>query len=171
MSVYKSVIGIHLEGPYVSEEDGPRGAHDKAYVRDPDWEEFAQWQEASGHRIRLVTLAPERKGAIHFIKMLKEAGVAVSIGHTCASLDVLEQAVAAGATLSTHLGNASHPVLPRHPNYIWNQLAEDRLWGTFIADGHHLSPAVLKAMLRAKRDQKAKVKGYEYSSHIGIDWQ
>ncbi|MDF2962258.1 MAG: N-acetylglucosamine-6-phosphate deacetylase [Paenibacillus sp.] len=151
--VNSSVIGIHLEGPYVSEEDGPRGAHDKKYVRDPDWDEFMEWQKASGYRIRLVTVAPERKGAIPFIRKLKEAGLAVSIGHTCAGLENIEQAVSAGAVLSTHLGNGAHTMLPRHPNYIWNQLAEDRLCGTFIADGHHLSPSVLKTMLRAKRDQ------------------
>ncbi|MED4600432.1 amidohydrolase family protein [Paenibacillus validus] len=177
-NVNKSVIGIHLEGPYVSGEDGPRGAHDKTFVRDPDWHEFAQWQEASGNRIRLVTVAPEREGAIPFIEKLKAAGIAVSIGHTCASLEQLEQAVAAGAALSTHLGNGAHPVLPRHPHYIWNQLAEDRLCATFIADGHHLSKAVLKAMLRAKRDQFILVsdcvkfggmKPGRYSSVIGAE--
>ncbi|OXM86727.1 N-acetylglucosamine-6-phosphate deacetylase [Paenibacillus rigui] len=151
--VCRSVVGIHLEGPYISGEDGPRGAHARTYVRDPNWEEFAQWQEASGNRIRLVTVAPERKGAIAFIRRLKEAGITVSLGHTCANADELAQAVAAGAALSTHLGNGAHTQLQRHPNYIWNQLGEDRLWATFIADGHHLSPPVLKAMLRAKRDQ------------------
>ncbi|AJY75160.1 N-acetylglucosamine-6-phosphate deacetylase [Paenibacillus beijingensis] len=152
-SINRAVIGIHLEGPYVSGEDGPRGAHDKDYVRDPDWNEFMEWQEASGHRIRLVTVAPEREGAISFIEKLTEAGIAVSIGHTCASREELDTAAAAGAACSTHLGNGAHPRLPRHPNYIWNQLADDRLWGTFIADGHHLSPDVLKAMLRAKRNK------------------
>jgi N-acetylglucosamine-6-phosphate deacetylase len=151
--VNRSVLGIHLEGPYISAEDGPRGAHDIAYVRDPDWQEFIEWQEASGNRIRLVTVAPERRGAISFIKKLKQAGVAVSIGHTNANPVEIELAVEAGATLSTHLGNAAHPFLPRHPNYIWDQLAEDRLCATFIADGHHLRAPVLKAMLRAKRDK------------------
>lgn len=151
--ISRSIAGIHLEGPYVSGEDGPRGAHDKAYVRDPDWSEFVQWQEASGHRIRMVTVAPERAGAIRFIEQLRDAGIAVSIGHTCASPERLDQAVAAGAALSTHLGNGAHPVLPRHPNYIWHQLAEDRLWGMFIADGHHVGATVLQSMLRAKRDR------------------
>lgn len=176
--VNRSVLGIHLEGPYVSGEDGPRGAHDKCFIRDPNWEEFALWQKASGNRIRMVTVAPERKGAISFIGKLKEAGIAVSIGHTCANEDDLDQAVAAGAVLSTHLGNGAHPILPRHPNYIWNQLADDRLTGMFIADGHHLSASVMKTMFRAKRDRFILVSDCvkfggmapgKYSSVIGAD--
>ncbi|UQZ83695.1 N-acetylglucosamine-6-phosphate deacetylase [Paenibacillus konkukensis] len=144
---------IHLEGPYLSEEDGPRGAHDKKHIRNPDWAEFAEWQAASGNRIRLVTIAPERDGAIPFISKLAESGIVVSLGHTKATTEQIEAAVQAGAVLSTHLGNGSHPMLPRHPNYIWDQLANDGLWATFIPDGHHLAPNVLKAMIRAKRDK------------------
>lgn len=172
------MAGIHLEGPSLSAEDGPRGAHDQAFIRDPDWDEFAAWQEASGRRIRLVTVAPEREGAIPFIRRLAESGVSVSIGHTNASTESIAAAVDAGAVMSTHLGNGAHPLLPRHPNYIWDQLAEDRLWGAFIADGHHLAPAVLKAMLRAKRDRFVLVSDCvklggmpagRYRSHIGAE--
>lgn len=147
------VPGIHLEGPYLSEEDGPRGAHDKEHIRNPDWAEFAQWQAASGNRIRLVTIAPERSDAIPFIRKLTESGIVVSLGHTKATTEQLEAAVKSGAALSTHLGNGAHPMLPRHPNYIWDQLANDGLWATFIPDGHHLAPNVLKSMLRAKREK------------------
>lgn len=148
-----AICGIHVEGPYLSEEDGPRGAHDRRYIRDPDPDEFFRWQEAAGGLIRLVTIAPERRGAPAFIRELAAAGVAVSIGHTAASADQLDAAAAAGATLSTHLGNGAHPVLPRHPNYIWEQLADDRLHAMLIADGHHLPASTLKAMLRAKRER------------------
>jgi N-acetylglucosamine-6-phosphate deacetylase len=142
--------GFHLEGPYLSAEDGPRGAHPRAHVRDPDWDEFRRWQDAAGGRIRMVTLAPERPGAIPFIEKLAVAGVVVAIGHTAATGPQIRAAVAAGARVSTHLGNGSHAVLPRHENYIWEQLANDDLWASVIADGHHLPPAVVKCLVRAK---------------------
>lgn len=147
------IAGIHMEGPYISSEDGPRGAHDLQHVRDPDWDEFMALQEASGNRICLVTLAPERPGAIDMISRLAGAGIKVCIGHTAAEHEHIEQAAEAGATISTHLGNGAHPLIRRHPNYIWSQLAEDRLYAGIIADGHHLHPSVLKVMVRVKRDK------------------
>lgn len=144
------IPGFHLEGPYLSGEDGPRGAHPRQHVRDPDWDEFRRWQDAAGGLIRMVTLAPERRGAIDFIGRLAEAGIVVALGHTAASGPQIRQAVEAGARTSTHLGNGSHALLPRHENYIWEQLAEDRLWMSVITDGHHLPPAMLKCLLRAK---------------------
>ncbi len=83
------------------------------------------------------------------------SGVIVALGHTAATGVRLRDAVAAGARLSTHLGNGSHAVLPRHDNYIWEQLANDDLWASFISDGHHLPPAVLRCMLRAKSPARA----------------
>lgn len=148
--VAHAVAGIHVEGPFISAEDGPRGVHDPAHVRDPDWSEFVRWQKAAGGRIRIVTLAPERAGGAEFIRMLSNAGVIAAIGHTAANEAQLAEAVAAGATMSTHLGNGAHAVLPRHPNYIWAQLADDRLWAGFIGDGFHLDKATLTVMLRAK---------------------
>ncbi|WP_214630824.1 N-acetylglucosamine-6-phosphate deacetylase [Paenibacillus agaridevorans] len=171
-----SIRGIHMEGPYISSEDGSRGAHPRFHTRDPDWEEFRRLQDAAEGRIRMVTLAPERAGAAAFIERLADSGVVVAIGHTAATAEQLNEAVRAGATLCTHLGNGSHPMLPRHPNYIWHQLADDRLWAAFIPDGHHLVPPVLKAMLRAKREKSILVSDTtqfggmppgEYSSLIG----
>ena len=152
-TVRNSAVGIHLEGPYISEHDGPRGAHNVKYVCNPDWDQFQRWQESSGGRITMVTLAPEREGAMSFIAKLAGQGIVVCLGHTMASTEQIEQAVQAGAASSTHLGNGAHPILARHPNYIWDQLAEDRLYGSFISDGHHLSFRTLKAMLRAKGDK------------------
>lgn len=142
--------GFHLEGPYLSVEDGPRGAHPRDQIRDPNWEEFCRWQDAAGGRIRMVTLAPERPGAIAFIEKLAAAGVVPAIGHTAASADQLHDAVRAGAKTSTHLGNGAHAVLPRHPNYLWEQLACDALWASIIPDGHHLPASVIKCIVRAK---------------------
>ncbi len=145
-----SILGIHLEGPYISSEDGPRGAHPLAYVRDPDWDEFRRLQDIADGMIRLVTLAPEKEGAIPFIEKLVSTGVVVSIGHTDATAKEIHDAVSAGATLSTHLGNGAHAMIQRHPNYIWEQLAADELYASLIVDGHHLPPSVVKSMLRAK---------------------
>jgi N-acetylglucosamine-6-phosphate deacetylase len=148
--VARSIPGFHLEGPYISAEDGPRGAHPREQVRRPDWDEFRRWQDAAGGRIRLVTLAPEQDGALDFIGKLTNAGIVVAIGHTAASGPCLRAAVAAGARLSTHLGNGAHAMLPRHDNYLWQQLADDHLWASLICDGHHLPPSVIKSILRVK---------------------
>lgn len=142
--------GYHLEGPYLSAEDGPRGAHPREHIRDPDWDEFRRWQDAAEGRILMVTVAPERSGAIAFIEKLAKTGVVAAVGHTAATGEQIRAAVAAGARTSTHLGNGAHAVLPRHPNYIWEQLAEDRLWASIIPDGHHLPAAVVKSIVRAK---------------------
>jgi N-acetylglucosamine-6-phosphate deacetylase len=141
---------FHLEGPHISPEDGPRGAHPARWVRPPDFEEFQRWQEAADGRVRLVTLAPEWPQASGYIEKLAREGVVTSIGHTRASREQIQDAVAAGATLSTHLGNGADASLPKHPNYIWEQLAEDRLAASFIVDGIHLSDSFLKVALRAK---------------------
>lgn len=147
-----SVGGIHLEGPFISPENGPRGAHDAGFVREPDWEQFIKWQDESGGRIKIVTMSPEWKGSAEFISKCTKRGIIVSIGHTSASSDQIRDAVRAGARLSTHLGNGSHLMLPRHPNYIWDQLAEDSLWASVIADGFHLPDSVLKVIISVKGD-------------------
>lgn len=144
------VPGFHLEGPYISPEDGPRGAHPLEHVRPADWDEFRKLQEISGNRIRLVTLAPEVAGGIEFIRRAAAAGVVVSIGHTAAEPEQIAAAVEAGARLSTHLGNGAHGTLRRHPNYIWEQLGEPRLWASIITDGHHLPASVARTIVRTK---------------------
>ncbi len=145
---------IHLEGPYLSPVDGPRGAHPLAYIRPPDWDEFQRFQEAAEGRIRLLTLAPEYDGAPAFIERATEAGVTVSLGHTGASGDRIHDAVKAGARMSTHLGNAAHATLPRHPNYLWDQLANDDLVAGVIADGHHLPASVVRVIARVKGPER-----------------
>ena len=148
--VARAVIGLHVEGPYISPEDGPRGAHPRDDVRPPDWAEFERWQRLSGNRIRILTLSPEWPGANEFISRVAATGVIVAIGHTAASPEQIASAAAAGARMSTHLGNGSHAKIDRHQNYIWAQLSNDSLWASFIVDGHHLPPSVVKCMIRAK---------------------
>jgi len=135
----------------LSAEDGPRGAHPRQHIRPPDEAEFARLQEAAGGAIRLITLAPEWPEALAFIERRVAEGVVVALGHTAASAARIRAAVAAGAKLSTHLGNGCHALLPRHDNYLWEQLADDRLLASLIGDGQHLPEAVLRVMLRVKR--------------------
>ena len=141
---------FHVEGPHISPEDGPRGAHPARWVRRPDFEEFRRWQEAAQGHVRLVTLSPEWPEAAGYIEQVTREGVAVSIGHMNATAAQIRDAVSAGATLSTHLGNGAHPTLTKFPNYIWDQMAEDRLAASFIVDGIHLDDAFLRVALRAK---------------------
>jgi N-acetylglucosamine-6-phosphate deacetylase len=144
------IAGIHLEGPFISPDDGPRGAHPRQHVRPPDWQEFGTLQDAARGRIKLLTMSPEYDGAADIIRRAASTGVLVAIGHTKATSDQIRAAVDAGARMSTHLGNGAHPQIRRHPNYIWDQLADDRLVASLITDGHHLPPTVVKSMVRAK---------------------
>ncbi len=148
--VASRVAGIHLEGPYISRVDGPRGAHPKQHCRPPDWEEFQRLQDAARGHIRLVTLSPEYPEAVPFTRRAVQQGVLISIGHTNADAQQIRQVVAAGASMSTHLGNGAHAMIPRHPNYIWEQMSADQLTASLIVDGFHLPPAVVKALVRAK---------------------
>jgi N-acetylglucosamine-6-phosphate deacetylase len=147
---HTAMEAFHLEGPYISPYDGPRGAHPAPWVRPPSLDEFHRLQDAARGHIRLVTLSPEWPEAPRFIEELARNGVVTSIGHTRASATQIADAVSAGASLSTHLGNAADPLLPKTSNYIWDQLSDDRLAASFIVDGFHLPSAFLRAALRAK---------------------
>ncbi|WP_430260497.1 N-acetylglucosamine-6-phosphate deacetylase [Neorhizobium sp. IRS_2294] len=149
------VPGVHVEGPSISDRDGPRGAHPLAHVRPPSIAEFDRWQRVSGGLVSMVTLAPEHDGTLDYIRALTARGVIVALGHTAATPEQIHAAAEAGATLSTHLGNGAAATLPRHPNFIWAQLADDRLTASFIADGWHLPADTFKAMLRAKGMDRA----------------
>ena len=149
-----AMAGIHMEGPYVSPEDGARGAHPREHVRPATVDDFNRRQDAAAGRIVLVTLAPEVAGAVCLIDHLVASGVRVAIGHTSATPAQIAEAIAAGATLATHLGNGCAQMLPRHPNVIWELLAADAVLASVIVDGHHLPPATVKAMMRAKGERR-----------------
>lgn len=142
--------GIHVEGPFIRPEDGPRGAHPPEHVREPSLADYDRLAEAARGKLAMITLAPERPGALELIRHACGQGVAAALGHHRADPRALDAAIKAGARLSTHLGNGTDALLPRHDNYVWHQLGDDRLWASFIADGHHLPPATLRSMLRAK---------------------
>lgn len=149
-----AIGGIHLEGPYISPADGPRGAHPRAHTIPATPDEFKRRQDAAVGRIVLVTLAPEVAGALALIEYLVANGVRVAIGHSEATSATIRDAISAGATMSTHLGNGCAAMLPRHPNLIWEQLAADELWASLIVDGHHVPASTVKAMVRAKTPRR-----------------
>ena len=145
-----SIPGFHLEGPFISPVKGYRGAHLEKYVRKPDWQEFQKLQAAANQGIKLVTVAPEMEGAIPFISHCVESGVVVSLGHHNGSSEQIREAVDAGASLSTHLGNGCANEINRHLNPLWPQLADDRLSIDIICDGHHLTKDEVKTFFKVK---------------------
>jgi len=141
--------GFHVEGPHISPEDGPRGAHPAEWVRAPDIDEFWRWQEAARGNVRMVTLAPEWPGACAYIEAITRESVVASIGHTRSTAAQIRDAVSAGATMSTHLGNGAGSKT-RTEDFITAQLSETRLAASFIVDGHHLPDDFLRRALETK---------------------
>lgn len=144
------IPGFHLEGPYISPEDGFRGCHSREHVRQPSFEEFNEYMETSGGRIIQVTVAPEVAGAIDFIRKCTDNGIIVALGHTNANTEQVMLAVENGARLSTHLGNGCANMIHRHYNPLWPQLDNDKLTASIIADGNHLLPEEIRVFLKAK---------------------
>jgi N-acetylglucosamine-6-phosphate deacetylase len=144
------VLGIHLEGPFLSPEDGARGAHDARWVRKPDVALLERLIDLARGTLRLLTIAADQEGAEELSRYASGRGVAVSLGHHLANEQDLERLVKVGAKGLTHLGNGVPALLPRHQNPVWAGLANDDLAATIIADGHHLPPALLQTILRAK---------------------
>ena len=153
-AIRETVIGIHLEGPYISGEDGPRGAHPQQYVKDPDLDELKKFNEAADGRISIVTLAPERHGAFECIEKLSNEGILVALGHTAASPEQISKAIAKGARLVSHIGNGVHTYLHRHDCYIWEELARNELWASIITDGIHLPDNFINCVFCCKGLEK-----------------
>lgn len=151
----QAIEGFHVEGPHISPETGPRGAHPLEHIRPPDIEEFNRMQDAANGMIRLITVSPEWEQTPRYIAEIIKRGVVASIGHTKATSEQIKAAVDAGATMSTHLGNAAHPTLPKTQNYIWDQLAEDRLTASFIVDGIHIPGPFFRAAVQAKGAERS----------------
>ncbi|MBM4029071.1 MAG: amidohydrolase family protein [Planctomycetes bacterium] len=144
------VLGLHLEGPFISTEDGARGAHNAAWVRRPDVAYLQKLIDLSGGTVRLITIAADQDGAEELARYASSRGVAVALGHHMANEQDLQRLVKSGAKALTHLGNGVPALLSRHQNPVWAGLANDDLAATIIADGHHLPPALLKIFIRAK---------------------
>lgn len=141
------IEGIHLEALFLSQEQ--RGAHPVEHLRDPDPGLLEDLLEAGGGFIKMVTLAPERSGALDAIDLLVGRGVRVAIGHTAADPSVVDQAVGRGATIATHLYNAMRPIHHRVPGPIPSLLLDPQVVVELIADGVHLSPEAVRMAVRA----------------------
>ncbi len=149
-----SIPGFHLEGPYISPEDGYRGAHPLKHVREPDWDEFMELYDASGGNIMQVTLAPEIDGAMDFISRCRETGIEVGLGHHGGSAEQITEAIDRGALIATHLGNGLANTINRHRNPLWPQLSDDRMFISIICDGFHLLPEQIRVFYRAKGKER-----------------
>ncbi len=149
------ILGVHLEGPFLSERR--RGAHDPAYLVDPTPERVERLLESGAGLLRLVTLAPERQGALQAIKRLAGAGIVVSVGHSDARAEQVAAAAAAGARMVTHVFNAQRGLHHREPGVAGQALADPRLVVGLIADLHHVHPAVCRIVMRAARGRVALV--------------
>lgn len=149
-SLAETIVGYHLEGPYLLPEPGYCGAHQSKWMHAPRVAEFEQLWTAAGGRIRLVTLAPELPGSPAFIRYLVAKQIRVAIGHSNANAQQIDAAIEAGLTLCTHLGNGVPLQVDRHENIIQRLLGRDELHAAFIPDGIHLPPNVLRNFVRAK---------------------
>jgi N-acetylglucosamine-6-phosphate deacetylase len=141
------IDGIHLEGPWLSTVRC--GAHQPALMRDPDPVEIDRVLEAGAGSVRMITLAPEREGALEAIRRIVDAGVAVAVGHTEASYEQTRAAIAAGATVGTHLFNAMRPINTREPGPVIALLEDDRVTVELITDGVHVDPALYRHVSRS----------------------
>ncbi len=141
------VAGIHLEGPWLSA--ARCGAHDHTLMRDADPAEIDAVLAAGEGTIRMVTLAPERPGSEWAIRRFLDAGVVVAVGHTDATYEQVRWALDLGATVGTHLFNAMPPLHHREPGPALALLQDPRVTVELIADGVHVHPAVVRAVIEA----------------------
>jgi N-acetylglucosamine-6-phosphate deacetylase len=144
------VLGVHLEGPFLSPVEGARGAHNPKWMRTPDLEHLKRLVEWADGTVSLLTIAADQEGAEGLARYATDHGIAVSLGHHMADDDDLRRLVTAGAKALTHLGNGVPSAIDRHQNPVWAGLGNDELWATIIADGHHLPPSLLKTIIRTK---------------------
>lgn len=144
------ILGIHLEGPFISPKPGARGVHAAEHIRKPSIDTFKKYYDLAQGKISILTIAPEEPGAIDLIEYAVSLGVIVSIGHHLADDKHIDDAISAGAILCTHVGNGLPNTIDRHKNPLWKELSDDRLSCMFITDGHHLPAPLIKTALRAK---------------------
>jgi len=151
------LLGIHLEGPFISAQEGACGAHNPKWVIEPDINYLERLINWTGGKVKLLTIAAELDGAEELTRYAVSRGITVSLGHQMADEKTLQDLVRAGARAITHLGNGVPMVINRHHNPILSALAEDDLVATIITDGHHLPPSLIKTIVRTKGPQRCIV--------------
>lgn len=140
------LLGLHLEGPFISLEK--KGAQNGDFVHKPDGDMLERLQKAAKGHVKLVTLACEEPGALEFIARAKELGVRVSLGHTTADYDTATAAYNAGARQATHLFNAMPPFTHRAPGVIGAAADQEEVMAELICDGVHVHPSAVRAMFK-----------------------
>lgn len=144
----RAIAGWHIEGPFLSAEPGFCGAHDPHSLCDPTLERIRELRAVTEGDPVLLTLAPERKGSLEAIQLASRLGMVVSLGHTNANAAKLAQAMAAGATGFTHLGNGCPRTLDRADNILWRALESRGLMFTLVPDRIHVSPPLFRLIHR-----------------------
>lgn len=144
------IPGIHLEGPFISDREGARGAHNPQWIRKPDIDFLDQLVEWADGNVKLITIAAEPVGSEKLCQHAADLGITVSLGHQMAVKEDLDKLVDVGARSLTHLGNGIPQMINRHNNPLWAGLANDHLSAMIITDGHHLPPSLIKTIFRVK---------------------
>ncbi|MFJ7734311.1 N-acetylglucosamine-6-phosphate deacetylase [Lysinibacillus sp. NPDC097231] len=142
------LLGIHVEGPFVSEKRA--GAQPVEYIIPPSIEQIIYWQKISKQRIKQVTVAPEVEGGFKFIETLKDLDIIASIGHSDATIEEVDKAVAMGVRQATHLYNQMRPFHHRNPGVVGAVFLEDKVKVEIIADFVHSHPLSVKLAYRIK---------------------
>jgi len=148
MATHPSILGVHLEGPWLSERR--RGAHDAAHLRPPDAAELRDLVDAAEGALRMVSLAPELPGALAAIDAAGVAGAVCAVAHSDATFEQARAAVAAGARHAVHVFNGMRPLDHREPGVVGAVLDDPAVTCEVIADGHHVHPAAVRLLARAK---------------------
>jgi len=151
------LLGIHLEGPFISTQSGAVGAHNPDWVSAASIDYLKQLQQWAGGNIRLITIAAEVAGNDELAAYASENGITVSLGHQMAKEEDINRLVKSGAKAVTHLGNALPSMIDRHQNPIWASLEKDKLTAMLITDGHHVPVSLIKVALKAKGLSKVTV--------------
>jgi N-acetylglucosamine-6-phosphate deacetylase len=143
------IAGMHIEGPFLNERDGYRGAHPRDAIRPANLDDMHCLLDACAGLARMVTLAPERDSGLTVTRFLSSQGIVVAAGHCDPTIDELNAAIDAGLSMFTHLGNGCPMRLHRHDNVVQRVLSvAERLWISFIADGAHVPFVALGNYLR-----------------------
>jgi len=143
-----AIAGWHVEGPFLSAEPGFHGAHDPSRMTDPQPEQILELRSITGDDPVLLTVSPERRGALPVIGLAASLGLKISLGHTNASAEILQRAIQAGATGFTHLANGCPRELDRHDNILWRVFETPGLTVSLIPDRIHVSPPLFRLMHR-----------------------
>ena len=149
-NLHHHILGIHLEGPFISNKPGAVGAHPAKYTLDPDIKFLSDLIELSQNNIRLITIAPELPNSRQFIEYANRNNIIISLGHSLANYDEMMKSTKSGAKLLTHLGNGIPSLINRHDNLFLNGLCIDDLKAGIICDGYHLPLQVIKLIIKTK---------------------